>query len=60
MLQAISAGDRELEVHSLVLEVRVLGVHPELRVGHLNEGLGRERAREAEREENSSDRHGFN
>jgi hypothetical protein len=35
-------------------------MHPELRVGHPNEGLGRERAREAEREENSSDRHGFN
>ena len=42
-LQAVGRRHRKLEVGGLVLEPFVFGIHPELRVGHLDERLRRER-----------------
>src|SRR4029079_19283996 len=39
-LQTVGGGDREIEIHGLVIEACVLGEHSELRVGHLDEILG--------------------
>src|ERR1019366_1404706 len=40
-LEAIDSGDEELEVSCLLREVGVLGIHPELRIGGLDEEPGR-------------------
>ena len=49
-LQAVGRGHRKLEVGGLLREPFVLGVHPELRVGHLNERLRRERRGKRQRQ----------
>ena len=56
-LEAVGGSDGELEVDGLVLEARVLGEHPELRVGHLDEVLGGKRGRAGEGKEDEF--HGF-
>jgi hypothetical protein len=49
-LQAVGRGHRKLEVGGLLREPFVLGVHPELRVGHLDKRLRRERRRKRQRQ----------
>ena len=49
-LQAVGRRYRKLKVGGLLREPFVPGVHPELRVGHLNERLRRERRGKSQRQ----------
>ena len=45
-LQPVRGGDGEIEIHSFMREAFVFRIHPELRVGHLDEGLRGQGSRE--------------